>query len=501
MKYWRKYIKAGLLSRGLRLSTALGPWTWTDYDIWPWLYSPSQDALVHIQPNGTLLAHIHAYPFISHHTYSHEGRIITQLPKDLLKASVRRSKSNSWWMIDNGPFTKPSPLTQYDCFFSYINNFSVQNLWCYEYLDIPSHYVPLINDIKNGEVWIISDGSYDPASQCGTAAWIIEGTSTLQITGQVITTGAKEVQSAYRSELTGILAAITVISNLAYYHSLNMALTILCDCEKGIQQVFYSSKPITLNDSCNDLLKAIRHKISCPHIRWSGSHIKGHQDDSVPFEQLTRPSQLNVIVDIMAKEFLAIARDSQDQHDVKSPSWSIRIGSTPLINDFDQTLYDLVHTLTVKQYWIRKSRINDQQFSSVDWPRLSSALDKMSLARRFFCSKHSSGMCGAGKFQKIWKLRETDSCPHCGRFEDSEHVWKCQAQQVKDVWKKSLSNLKSTLRKLDTDPDLITCILIYLNTWRNNDCLQTINRHKYHCMMELQDTIGARQFFEGWVHN
>jgi hypothetical protein len=134
MKYWRKYIKAGLLSRGLRLSTALGPWTWTDYDIWPWLYSPSQDVLVHIQPNGTFLAHIRAYPFISHHTYSHEGRIITQLPNNLLKASVRRSKRNSWWMIDNGPFTTPSPLTQYDCFFLYINDLSVSNPWCYEYL-------------------------------------------------------------------------------------------------------------------------------------------------------------------------------------------------------------------------------------------------------------------------------------------------------------------------------------------------------------------------------
>jgi hypothetical protein len=79
----------------------------------------------------------------------------------------------------------------------------------------------------------------------------------------------------------------------------------------------------------------------------------------------------------MAKEFLAIARDSQDQHNVKSPSWS---------------MYDLVHTPVVKQYWIRKSRITDQQFPSVNWPRLGSALDKMPLARRFFCSKHSSGM-------------------------------------------------------------------------------------------------------------
>lgn len=35
-----------------------------------------------------------------------------------------------------------------------------------------------------------------------------------------------------------------------------------------------------------------------------GEHVKGHQDDLVEFEELDRMSQLNVMMDLEAKEFM-----------------------------------------------------------------------------------------------------------------------------------------------------------------------------------------------------
>jgi hypothetical protein len=61
-------------------------------------------------------------------------------------------------------------------------------------------------------------------------------------------------------------------------------------------------------------------------------------------------------------------------------------------------------------------------------------------------------------------------------------------------------NLKRTLHKIDTDPELIKIIISYLNTWRDRSLLQPIPASKYRQLLELQDTIGARQFFEGWLH-
>jgi hypothetical protein len=47
-----------------------------------------------------------------------------------------------------------------------------------------------------------------------------------------------------------------------------------CDCTTGINKAFNQYIPLKLQDSCYDLLKAIRHETSMTRIAWSGSHIK-----------------------------------------------------------------------------------------------------------------------------------------------------------------------------------------------------------------------------------
>jgi hypothetical protein len=247
-----------------------------------------------------------------------------------------------------------------------------------------------------------------------------------------------------------------------------------------------------MHDSNHDILKAIRYELCHSNIKWTGSYIKGHQDDQIPFHNLDRPSQLNVIMDQKAKNFLASITESHRHYDVYSNSWRLRIGNHPVIHDFDRTIYDIAHTPVVKQYWMNKSRIQDQHFTSVNWQRLGTALDRMPFSRRIFCTKHTSGMCGVGKFQKIWKTRETAACPHCGLFEDSLHVWKCTSPTVVDVWSNSLLNLQRALHKIDTDPILITCILQYLNTWRSDLHLRPMENTRYQRILDLQDSIGAR---------
>jgi hypothetical protein len=40
----------------------------------------------------------------------------------------------------------------------------------------------------------------------------------------------------------------------------------------------------------------------------------------------------------------------------------------------------------------------------------------------------------------------------------------------------------------------------YLKTWREGGLLQPIVGRQYRKLLELQETIGARQFFEGRLH-
>jgi hypothetical protein len=150
-----------------------------------------------------------------------------------------------------------------------------------------------------------------------------------------------------------------------------------------------------------------------------------------------------------------------------------------------------VHSPIAKKYWIQKSKISKETFGNVQWSQLGQALDKMSLKKRLFCSKHTSGMCGVGKFQKLWKLRDNNTCPHCDQFKDSSHVWKCQHHTVEDVWISSLIKLKKALQKLDTDPTLTQCILSYLNSWRSDRPLAHLNKEQLQSLLDNQNTIGS----------
>jgi hypothetical protein len=165
--------------------------------------------------------------------------------------------------------------------------------------------------------------------------------------GRVITPGEATDLSAYRCKLAGILAAITVTNTLARFHAIKTELTIQCDCISGLEKAFGHSAP-SLQDPSHDLMKAIHDEIKNLLIKWKWQHIKGHQDDTTPFNDLDRPSQLNVLVDCMAKEVITIAMDSPRHYDLCSNSWSLKLGNIPNITNIDKTIYDIIYTPAVK---------------------------------------------------------------------------------------------------------------------------------------------------------
>jgi hypothetical protein len=390
---------------------------------------------------------------------------------------------------------------EYNCLYNFLQDKAVNNPWCFENVTIPEFYGPILEDMQQGNILVICDGSFQPSVKRGCAAWILEGTSChQQITGKVTTPGSMEDLSAYRSELSGILAALSVINRIAKFHNMTFSAVLMCDCETAVERSFGLTR-LSIQDPCYDLLTAIHDELNDTLILWSGAYIRGHQDDSIPYNLLDRPAQLNILADNMAKEYTKTAVHPPRHYKAHSSSWSITIENIPVTRDIDSVLYNLVHTPTAREYWIKKSRISEKKFNDVLWTRLGQALDKMPLSRRLFCSKHTSGMCGVGKFQKIWKTRKTDSCPHCGLPEDAAHVWKCKSPAVTQIWENSIQQLRKHLRKVDTDPNITTAITSYLTTWRSDQHLYILEREKLFHILKLQETIGARQFFEGWFHN
>jgi hypothetical protein len=303
------------------------------------------------------------------------------VPSDKLKALVWQLQKGTWCMIDAGHYSPTQTILRSNTFEEHVINTPQLNPWCFDFLDFPVDYEPLLIDIQNGHIVLISDGSYHPELRKETAAWILEGTSShIQLSGRIITPGVEEDQSAYRSKLAGILAAIRVINALLAYHNINPTIMLQCDCEAGINKAFDLETIHTIRDSNHDLLQAIQHELTFSSADWAGTHIKGHQDDDTRFDQLDRPSQLNVLVDKMAKSFLTETQRLPMLSTVRSRAWSISVHTIPLATHINQTLYDLVHEKEVKAYWIKKNCITEPTFNSVHWTRLGRALDNMSLS-------------------------------------------------------------------------------------------------------------------------
>jgi hypothetical protein len=232
---WRNTLKRTILSRGLLLKTAIGPWLRNDLDIWKWYYAPAVDCLLEVKPNETLLYYRNTKS-VANNTFGPVGKKIEEFPRHLQKASVEPLKRGLFQLIDTGELSTPQQSLKPPSFHSFLENPHKYNQWCFDFLHIPSHYESIIQDLKDGAVWLVSDGSYHLTLHYGTAAWILEGSTTnIKLIGRVITPGQASDLSAYRCKLSGILAAITFINTLASYHEVLSEITIQCDCARFVK--------------------------------------------------------------------------------------------------------------------------------------------------------------------------------------------------------------------------------------------------------------------------
>ncbi len=101
----------------------------------------------------------------------------------------------------------------------------------------------------------------------------------------------------------------------------------------------------------------------------------------------------------------------------------------------------------------------------IDWQLIGKSMRSIPRARQIFIMKHTSGMCGVGKFMKRWREWDQDSCPRCGMPEDAPHVWRCKGGGTAELWNKAVEDLTNTLRQLETDPTLQHIITLYLHSW------------------------------------
>lgn len=119
---------------------------------------------------------------------------------------------------------------------------------------------------------------------------------------------------------------------------------------------------------------------------------------------------------------MASAKRSPRHNRIAAEPWPIWLYGRKLADDMEEPIYDVVHSIEAIEYWKRKDDLTEDVLKKVDWESIGLAMKEEKWSRRIFVSKHVSSMCGVGKFAKRWKIRQDDSCPHCGKPEGAAGV-------------------------------------------------------------------------------
>ena len=367
--------------------------------------------------------------------------------------------------------------------------------------------------ISNGTAVMVSDGSYKAllSTEIGAAAWILECSQTgATCCGECSTSGLRSEVNAYRSELQGCHAGLLGLMAFAIYHQLHGgSVTFHFDNDAGVDKSAESYLNVPTRYKHADLVKAIRvivYRLKTEHeIQVTFEKVQGHRLRHVRYEQLTRPEQLNEMMDGRAKarvDRIFAQRIPPPPMTIKFEGWSCWIDNTKSTSDPSKPLLRRIHEDTMRDWLSRPDhlRMTAAGFDLVDWQAVELAAEGFPEMFRIWASKHMSRFCGVGRMQQICGFWDNSQCPRCKQDnETTTHVLICPDNAADLEWRCRVANLGIWLLEVDTHPAIKKCIMESLSS-RSTTTLFSPHATQV-CLAAAmeQDEIGWQNFVEGKI--
>ena len=453
---WQLFLTALTTGPQHRLLHPLGPWTIPASDTHSWFYSPSECRLYHRTPHG-LAIHIPVHARANRRPrFGYQGTQSCSLPLDAQRTMVY-SCGDTLHQHTGGRTTHlPQPQL-------------APSSWALERLSYDGIPRILVTAIQAGSAIGVCDGSYK--NQHGTAAFVLQ--DGYHHHGRALgchrTPGHPSDQSSFRSEIGGILALVTLVTQLCDTYDISSgSVEIGCDCLAALTTIFCDEWD-TPKQSCFDLIHATRCLIKRSAITWTWRHIKGHQDRHTHVANLDWRSQLNVEMDSLAKAYW---NETNGNHVAFYPTdlnrWSIAYQDR-VLSCFDKKLiYELCHSTSIRQYWARAKRLPPEVISTIDWEVCSAGLRQLDLPKRMWLAKFNTNTAPTGDILMRRGQQTHTRCPRCGDHEDRQHVLRCPDADAVALWHYRIQLLRQWCETQHTNPTLTNQLILALTTWRNS---------------------------------
>ena len=234
----------------------------------------------------------------------------------------------------------------------------------------------------------MTDGSFKEGH--ATAAWGIKKDPKDEgyvARDTAVSSGHPGIQSAYRSELTGILALIRAVhTSCGSITSGRGRVEVGCDCLSAITIITQEWEPKPTATLQGDLVYSIRRAIRHSNISWTFRHVRGHQDDGAGLAELDGWARMNIDMDAAAKEAWDETRQQPKKRDENVP-WRVEIYQEHIVNDMRERIVQYVTAAAENTRRQAKDPEGEQTRLIVDTRAMADLMGRMSKARQVWATK------------------------------------------------------------------------------------------------------------------
>jgi hypothetical protein len=386
--------------------------------------------------------------------------------------------------------------------------------------------------IWDGQAIMGTDGSVK--AEIATYSWVLSLTSTNVTTdvqgGGFLPPTAQYLQPySKRPEAAALFAGLSWITDLLQTYpnanpnpAAHPILPIPVDNEAVIKDLLQTITDQTptfhLLSPDYDILQAIRSTIDALPITTNIFHVKSHQDQVKPFEELTPDAQINVLADRQADAIY----NKRPHRTGLFPTWipgtraALFHGPHQVTTRIPNYIRTATHAPNLKDYLIRRSHEatgrdttwDDATFESIAWLPLGESFRKLSIGQRTQLSKYMNDLLPTKKRQQTMDNTVDGRCFECQQlWEDTNHVLRCPCQSRTATRNEAFLLFRQHLTKQHTPDIMASLICNSMTSWlaRSRIAPPSWTTPEEPIMPQLtrafksQSKIGWDQFFRGRI--
>ena len=494
-----------------KFTGTLGIWNENRHQQYQWFYSKETDRVYLKKRTSWEIFYKSARTrtFNDRTHFKSLGGNISDLPKDLTPTSIRKKDGDHIW-IDGYRETLTQQIDegiQHRLLWwkKHLSNTTDESLQLLQHFEVFVNRDEFIRIVKEDKLVLVADGSYHPKYLIGTTAVIVETESGYSVAkGYCKTHGDSGDQSAYRSELMGILLGLTWISEMARAIKEEVPdITFACDNEMAVYKCFKMEDYADVRHTNVDILWAIQHMIWKRKIKINGVHVNGHQsDEECEKNQLAR---MNMLAHNLATEYMEYCKVSETQgiRKITSVMWNISLAGKIPVSNFEYSIKRHIYQKEMKKYRMSKGSISEEEYEKIHWDAVGKANKSYTHRDRIFSTKLCTGFLPTAGRQHLFDDNKSSRCPCCGRLNETiEHMLSCTNTSVKENRMKEIEKLEKWMESNSTHPDIIHIII---NTLKNGFGAKFEHNVPENATIRLrrcarmQDNIGMMNFHRGYL--